>query len=299
MHNLAVGIALQTIALSRAGTLPSYHFSIVWIVSLASMATHNSTLLVLGPYLSKDWILRWLRQVLILYQLALSCTYRVFVLRVKAVALPSTLPVACAWHHEFNNSAVVSPTTYVPTCLTLAGNCLTYGVATWYLHSRSQRFLTAAQVIGVTLMCLSAVVAIVRTLINSQAFGNPPVPLQDLGEKAWSIGQLMCIMLLGMPLVTALEIYRGDYGRLFFLLRFCTGVAVANFGYQVNTCFRFPNLSRYLISTTELPLQIPRLPLPKLCSGVPGLLSSKIEDRGDLYEDHRALIPPRRDPCGS
>lgn len=130
MHQLAVGIALQMIGLLRAGSLSPYHFSIFWMLSLTSMATHNSTLLVLGPYLSRDRVLRWLRQVMMFYQLALSCTYGIFVLRIKAVTLPGTLPAACAWQYKLSSPVTANLAVYVPTGLTLLGNCLVYGVAT-------------------------------------------------------------------------------------------------------------------------------------------------------------------------
>lgn len=91
----------------------------------------------------------------------------------------------------------------------MTGNCLIYLVGTWYLHSQSQRFFAVSQVVGVALMCLNALVAITQIILSSQSLGNPPVPLRDNGEREWDMGQLVTVMLLGLPLITALEIYRG------------------------------------------------------------------------------------------
>lgn len=83
----------------------------LWNLSLASMATHNSTLLVLGPYYSRDKVLLWLRQVLMFCHLVLSCAYGTFVLQIEAVSLPDTLPVACAWQYNFSSTIASSLST--------------------------------------------------------------------------------------------------------------------------------------------------------------------------------------------
>lgn len=55
-----------------------------------------------------------------------------------------------------------------------------------------------------------AVGAAARVIIISQAFdGSPSVALSDQGEKQWSFGQLLTVLLLVLPFISALEIYRG------------------------------------------------------------------------------------------
>lgn len=54
-----------------------------------------------------------------------------------------------------------------------------------------------------------AVAAAVRVILVSQAFGSPPVELNDQGERDWSFGQLLTMLLLILPFISALEIYRG------------------------------------------------------------------------------------------
>lgn len=55
-----------------------------------------------------------------------------------------------------------------------------------------------------------AIAAAVRVILVSQAFGTPSVKLDDSGEKDWSFGQLLTMLLLVLPFISALEIYRGE-----------------------------------------------------------------------------------------
>lgn len=50
----------------------------------------------------------------------------------------------------------------------------------------------------------------VRIVLLSQAFGNPSVELSDEGEKNWSFGQLLSMLLLILPLILVVEVYRGE-----------------------------------------------------------------------------------------
>ena len=52
--------------------------------------------------------------------------------------------------------------------------------------------------------------AAARIITLSQAFGNPNIPLSDRGEKDWSFGQLLSMLVLILPLISALEILRGE-----------------------------------------------------------------------------------------
>jgi hypothetical protein len=54
-----------------------------------------------------------------------------------------------------------------------------------------------------------AIAAAVRVILVSLAFGSPSVVLDDTGEKDWSFGQLLTMLLLVLPFISALEIYRG------------------------------------------------------------------------------------------
>lgn len=179
------------------------------MLSLLSMATHNATLLALVRDFRRDWVLRWLRQFLMFANLCLSCVYGVFVLESTAKGLPATLPIACVWSVTPSPAAANTGLAYVGTIVVIAGNCVVFGLATWYLHNRSQRFYRAIQLVGMLLMAGIAVGATIRVLLLSQAFGNPNVPLADQGEKDWSFGQLLSLLLLLLPVISAIEIFRG------------------------------------------------------------------------------------------
>lgn len=212
-QQILTGIGLQSVGLAKAATLVPYHFFIIWMLSLLSMAVHNATLLALVHDFRRDWVLRWLRQFLMFVNLALSCVYGVYMLRATAQNLEPTLPIACVWgggttatRPPDGNAAL----NYIGTSAVIAGNCAVFALATWYLHSRSQRFYKTIQVVGVVLMAAIAVGAAVRIGLLSQAFGNPTVPLADRGETEWSFGQLLGLLMLLLPAISVLEIYRGD-----------------------------------------------------------------------------------------
>ncbi|KAM3465000.1 hypothetical protein BBAD15_g3704 [Beauveria bassiana D1-5] len=214
------GIGVQSVALAKMGSLVPYHFFLVWMLSLLSMATHNATLLALVGDYRRDWVLRWLRQLLMFVNLALSSVSGVFVLQVVSRGMSfSTLPVACVWDNGGGGggNALGKPPpgadgalSYVGTVAVLAGNLVIFGLATWYLHSRQQRWYKTVQVAGLLVMAAVAVGATVRVVLLSSAFGKPSVTLADEDEKSWSFGQLLSMLLLVLPLISAVEIYRGD-----------------------------------------------------------------------------------------
>lgn len=142
--------------------------------------------------------------------LVLSCVYGVFVLLAVMKNMEPTLPIACVWELPNDNSpqnnAAIS---IVGTVAVIAGSCLVFGVAVWYLHNRTRRWTKIIQVVGLLFLIAVAVGAAVRVLLLSQAFGNPSVKLRDEGEKDWSFGQLLPVLLLLLPLVSAIEILRG------------------------------------------------------------------------------------------
>jgi hypothetical protein len=193
-------------------SLVPYHFFIIWMLSLLSMAVHNATLLALVHDFRRDWLLRWLRQFLMFVNLVLSCVYGIFVLRAVQQGIEtSTLPISCVWSGMSGSSGSASNTglSFVGTIAVIAGNCLVFGAATWYLHNRNQRFFKATQLVGMILMIAIAVGATVRVVLLSQAFGNTTTPLSDDGEKIWNFGSLVSLLLLLLPLMSMLEIARG------------------------------------------------------------------------------------------
>jgi hypothetical protein len=150
-QQIMVGIGLQSIGLAKSNSLVPYHFFLIWMLALLSMATHNAALLALVHDFKRDWVLRWMRQVLMFVNLALSCVYGIYVLQSKIKGLPNTVPIGCVWELDSSASSV-GGLDYVGTIVTIAGNCVVFGLATWYLQSRRQRFYKVVQIVGLILM---------------------------------------------------------------------------------------------------------------------------------------------------
>jgi hypothetical protein len=204
-------MSILGVGLAKMNTLVPYHFFIIWMLSLLSMATHNATLLALVNDYRRDWVIRWLRQCLMFINMALSCVLGVFVLQAVTMGIENdTLPIACGWRVDGRDTASTLGLSYVGTIVVIAGNGLIFTLATWYLHNRNQRFYKAIQAIGVLVMAMIGAGAAIRVLLMSQAFGNPSVALSDQGETAWSYGQLLSMLVLLYPLVTVIEMVRGE-----------------------------------------------------------------------------------------
>lgn len=181
------------------------------MVSLLSTAIHNSTLLVLIGSFHSDRVLRWLRQMLMFFNLALGCVFGVCMLQVVQKGLEhSTLPTACAWKVQDSSAESNNALSFVGTILVIAGNCLVFAAATWLLHDRRQRGFKWIQLAGIVTMTAIAVAATVRVIQVSAAFGVAETPLSDNGEKQWSFATLVTLLMLALPLMTVLEIYRGE-----------------------------------------------------------------------------------------
>lgn len=206
------GIGLQSVGLAQMNTLVPYHFFLIWVLSLLSMATHNATLLALVHDYRRDWVIRWMRQFLMFVNLALSSISGIFILKAvsKGMVHNETRPIACVWEVDGNGASSNASISYIGTIAVIAANGIIFLLATWYLHRREQRFFKSVQIVGILLMAGSAIGAGVRIILESQAFGHPSVKLSDKGEMKWSFGQVLSMLLLALPLVSAIEIYRGD-----------------------------------------------------------------------------------------
>ncbi|KAL7624290.1 hypothetical protein AAE478_005850 [Parahypoxylon ruwenzoriense] len=221
-QQILTGIGIQSVGLAKRSTMSPYHFFLVWMLSLLSMAVHNATLLALARDFRRDWVLRWMRQALMFVNLVLSCVYGVYVLQgVHRGLSNATLPVACVWQDDAviprnNNSSGSGGSdneglSFFGTIAVIAANVVIFGLATWYLHSRARRFYTAFQVVALLLMLGSAAGATARVVLLADAFTHrPPTPLRDTGERDWSFGQLLSVGMLLLPLVSVVEILRGE-----------------------------------------------------------------------------------------
>jgi hypothetical protein len=210
-QQILVGIGLQSVGLAQMDTLIPYHMFIIWMLSLLSTAVHNATLLALVQTMRQNWILRWLRQALMFVNLALSSVIGVTIL--KAVSKGFTtkaIPIGCVWEVDGQGSDHYEAISYIGTVSVITGNAIIFALATWYLHSRRQRFYKTIQLVGVLLMAAIALGATIRVVILSQAFGRPSVAMADDGERSWSFGQLLSLLMLVLPVVGAVEIIVGE-----------------------------------------------------------------------------------------
>jgi hypothetical protein len=188
-----------------------YHFFIIWMLGLLSTATHLSALLALVQGFKRDWVLRWIRQFLMFVNLVLSCAYGIIILLATMRNIPATMPVRCVWEYNKQGTAGNAAISVVGTIAVIVGNCIVFAAGVWYLHLDRQRWTKVVQIVGVLFTIAAAVGATVRVLLLSQAFGHPNLPLDGEGEKEWSFGQLLPMLLLLLPGLSAIEILRGMF----------------------------------------------------------------------------------------
>lgn len=135
--------------------------------------------------------------------------------------MPPTLPVRCTWEIEKEGTADNEAISVIGTIAVIVGSCVVFAAGVWYLHLSRQRWTKVVQIIGLIFTIAAAVGATVRIILLSQAFGKPNLALDDEGEKEWSFGQLLPMLLLLLPLLSAVEIMRGMFqSRLFAALMY-------------------------------------------------------------------------------
>jgi hypothetical protein len=212
-QQMITGIGIQSIGLAKMQSMVPYHFFIIWMLSLLSTATHISALLALNKDFKRDWVLRWLREFFMFINLVLSCVSGIFVLMSVMRDLQPTLPIGCVWEVPSHSAASNSGISVAGTIAVMAGQCIFFALAVWYLHVRERGWLKIVQILGLLVLVAMGAGAAIRVIMVSQAFGTASVPLADKGEKEWSFGQLLSLLLLLLPLVSAIEIMRGKCPR--------------------------------------------------------------------------------------
>ncbi|RKF71869.1 hypothetical protein GcM1_250273 [Golovinomyces cichoracearum] len=209
-QQIITGIGLQGLGLTEMKRLVPYHFFILWMLSLLSTVTHINTLLALVNDFKRDWILRWLRQFFMFVNLLLSVTCGIFLLMVVIKDLEPTLPIACVWEVP---STSTPPNVWISIAATIAvitGQAIFFVVSVWYLHVKERRWISIIQLTGLFFFTAIGIGAVARVVLVSQAFGSPSVPLSDNQEKVWDFGQILSMLLLILPLISAVEILRGE-----------------------------------------------------------------------------------------
>jgi hypothetical protein len=194
-------------------TMVPYHFFIIWLLSLLSTATNLVTLLALVNDFKRDWVLRWIRQILMLVNMFLGILSGIFILQTVLKDLEPRLPIGCVWEVESRGKASNAALSVAGTIAVIAGQVIVFIFSTWYLHNRSNpKWLKSVQVIGLIVLLAMGIGATVRVVMESQAFGNPPASLNLVGpsEGNWSFGQLLPLLLLTLPIISTVEIMRGE-----------------------------------------------------------------------------------------
>jgi hypothetical protein len=127
--------------------------------------------------------------------------------------MPPRLPIACVWEVESKGSSSNAALSVAGTIAVIAGQVVTFGFATWYLHNRSNpKWLKTVQVVGLVACLAMGIGATTRVVLESQAFGHPPEAVRLVGpsEGNWSFGQLLPLLLLALPVISTVEIARGE-----------------------------------------------------------------------------------------
>ncbi|PBP26327.1 hypothetical protein BUE80_DR002575 [Diplocarpon rosae] len=209
-QQVITGIGIQSVALAKMHTMVPYHFFIVWMLSLLSTATHVGTLLALVNDFKRDWVLRWLRQFFMFVNLVLSIVSGIFILMSVMRDVEPTLPIACVWEVGSRGTPSNAGTSIAGTVVVMAGQVIFFLLGVWYLHVKNRRWVRGVQVVGLIVLAAIGAGAAVRVILLSQAFGRPSVKLEGTAEKDWSFGQLLPLLMLLLPLVSTVEILRGE-----------------------------------------------------------------------------------------
>jgi len=212
-QQILTGIGIQSVGLAKMKTMVPYHFFIIWLLSLLSTATNLVTLLALVNDFKRDWVLRWIRQILMAINMFLGILSGIFILQTVLKNLEPRLPIACVWEVESRGKSGNAATSVAGTIAVIAGQVIVFILSTLYLHARQYpKWMKSVQVVCLIALLAMGIGATVRVVMESQAFGSPPASVNLVGpsEGSWSFGQLVPLLLLALPVISTVEIMRGE-----------------------------------------------------------------------------------------
>jgi hypothetical protein len=212
-QQILTGIGIQSVGLAKMKTMVPYHFFIIWLLSLLSTATNLVTLLALVNDFKRDWVLRWIRQILMAINMFLGILSGIFILQTVLKDLEPRLPIACVWEVEGRGKSGNTAISIAGTIAVIAGQVVVFILSTLYLHARQYpKWMKSVQVVCLAILLAMGIGATVRVCMESQAFGSPPKALNLTGpsEGSWSFGQLVPLLLLALPVISTIEIMRGE-----------------------------------------------------------------------------------------
>lgn len=148
-----------------------------------------------------------------LVNLLLGVLSGIFILQSVMKNLEPTLPIACVWEVEKRGTPSNAALSVAGTIAVIAGQVIVFVLSTLYLHTRTNpRWMKSLQAVGLVILFAMGVGATLRVVMVSQAFGKVPdgVNLVGPSESEWSYGQLLPLLLLCMPLISLMEVVRGE-----------------------------------------------------------------------------------------
>jgi len=136
----------------------------------------------------------------------------IFILQTVTKNLEPTLPIACVWEVESRGPQSNAGLSIAGTIAVIAGQVVVFILSTLYLHARTNpRWMKSVQVVGLVILIAMGIGATVRVVMVSQAFGKQEgIKLEGRSEKDWSYGQLLPLLLLVLPLISVVEVMRGE-----------------------------------------------------------------------------------------
>ncbi|KAL5113749.1 hypothetical protein ACEQ8H_008361 [Pleosporales sp. CAS-2024a] len=212
-QQILTGIGIQSVGLAKMKSMVPYHFFIIWLLSLLSTATNLATLLALVNDFKRDWVLRWIRQILMAVNMFLGILSGIFILQTVLKNLEPRLPIACVWEVQGRGKPRNAALSVAGTIAIIAGQVIVFVLSTLYLHARqTPKWIKTVQVVCLFILVAMGIGATVRVVLESQAFGHPPDALNLTGpsEGSWSFGQLLPLLLLALPIISTVEIMRGE-----------------------------------------------------------------------------------------
>jgi hypothetical protein len=137
----------------------------------------------------------------------------IFILQTVMKNMEPRLPIACVWVVESRGHSDNAALSIASTIAVIAGQVIVFTLSTLYLHARTNpKWMKTVQVVCLAILLAMGIGATVRVCIESQAFGTPPKSVNLVGpsEGNWSFGQLVPLLLLALPIISTVEIMRGE-----------------------------------------------------------------------------------------
>lgn len=218
-QQIITGIGILSLGLWDLHNLTLYHFYILWALSILSTITHSSAICALANEFKIDWVVRWIQQffVLVNFLLFLACTYFLFQAECRVSHQPSLsidsalkLPLRPFCGQETGKNILnFFKILYIMLAFILHVCCLKISRINLKSYKDHRNSILFCKIFFSVLYIFVAFFVIRSVVTQSYAFGSPSVVFSDTKEKEWDFGQILPVLLLILPLISAIESYRG------------------------------------------------------------------------------------------